>query len=241
MKKIDVLGTMPAVDFDPIRAVQEQLKLIEHNERDAIERIGLSAPDYANQDIINAKGKVYRESDIRKLCFKYDFKFLPPSEYIGKVPPSLGKALMDYGVNSKPRGNFKILAPREMFRREIVSWEDPVLFYYLGNGYWEVVHRWGNDMNPIRVLKSAWRLLTHWNCRKFSMDAYIFIYVTLFLAGGLLSFFLSWIPAIHQFHNFLSWSVFGFVVSTILMTVFEWLDRKKFWNKTDQEIEIFLK
>jgi hypothetical protein len=57
---------------------------------------------------------------------------------------------------------FKIMAPSVLFRLE--KTDDPLLFVPLGNGYYYLIHKWGNDLSPFRRLlvwpfKNIWNLL----------------------------------------------------------------------------------
>ncbi len=43
---------------------------------------------------------------------------------------------------------FKIIAPSKLFRLE--DKDDPLLFAPIGNGYFYLIHQWGNDLHPLR-------------------------------------------------------------------------------------------
>jgi len=54
------------------------------------------------------------------------------------------------------------MAPSALFRLE--KTDDPLLFAPLGNDYYYLVHKWGNDLHPLRKLmmwpfKNIWNLL----------------------------------------------------------------------------------
>ena len=46
--------------------------------------------------------------------------------------------------------NFKIIAPSRLFKLE--DKDDPLLFAPIGNNYFYLVHKWGNDLHPLRKL-----------------------------------------------------------------------------------------
>ena len=48
---------------------------------------------------------------------------------------------------------FKIIAPSKLFRLE--DKDDPLLFAPIGNNYFYLIHRWGNDLHPLRKI-FAW-------------------------------------------------------------------------------------
>lgn len=43
---------------------------------------------------------------------------------------------------------FKIIAPSKLFKLE--DKDDPLLFAPIGNNYYYLIHKWGNDLNPLR-------------------------------------------------------------------------------------------
>jgi hypothetical protein len=43
---------------------------------------------------------------------------------------------------------FKVLAPSKLFK--LADKDDPVLFAPIGNGYYYLIHKWGNDLHPLR-------------------------------------------------------------------------------------------
>jgi len=45
---------------------------------------------------------------------------------------------------------YKILAPSKLFQLE--DKDDPLLFAPIGNDYFYLIHKWGNDLHPLRSL-----------------------------------------------------------------------------------------
>ena len=45
---------------------------------------------------------------------------------------------------------YKIVAPSKLFRLE--NADDPILFAPIGNDYFYLIHKWGNDLHPLRRL-----------------------------------------------------------------------------------------
>ena len=59
-------------------------------------------------------------------------------------------------------GEYKVMAPSILFR--LKKTDDPLLFVPLGNDYFYLVHKWGNDLSPMRKVfmwpfKNIWNLL----------------------------------------------------------------------------------
>ena len=53
-------------------------------------------------------------------------------------------------LHSTSLNEFKIIAPASVFKLE--NMDDPLLFAPLGNGYYYLIHKWGNDLHPLRKL-----------------------------------------------------------------------------------------
>ena len=82
------------------------------------------------------------------------------------------------------------MAPSKLFR--LKNTDDPLLFVPLGNSYFYLVHKWGNDLHPFRKL-FMWPLKNLWNM----------IIFLLFI-----SLFLTYITPTSIFSKVESWSVF---------------------------------
>ena len=69
---------------------------------------------------------------------------------------------------------FKIIAPSKLFKLE--NADDPLLFAPVGNDYYYLVHKWGNDLNPFR------RILM-WPYKSFGNLIFTTLVVSLFATG----------------------------------------------------------
>lgn len=95
---------------------------------------------------------IFHISTIKTICVEYRLRFLDsnyfkpefPQEAISKI-----KAL-EKQHNTTLKG-FKIVAPAKLLKLE--NADDPLLFAPIGNGYYYLVHKWGNDLHPLRKLK----------------------------------------------------------------------------------------
>ncbi|UJH67558.1 hypothetical protein [Allomuricauda sp. SCSIO 65647] len=94
---------------------------------------------------------IFHIDQIKKICIDYRLRFLDTKYFKGKFPPSavskIKKLERDHGTQLK---GFKIMAPSRLFKLE--DKDDPLLFAPLGNGYYYLVHKWGNDLHPLRKL-----------------------------------------------------------------------------------------
>ena len=107
--------------------------------------------------------KIFHIQDIKKVCIDYRLRFLDSSFYKGKVPNiALNKIDLLQKEHQTRLNNFKIMGPSSIFQLE--KKDDPLLFVPLGNSYFYLVHKWGNDLHPFRKImmwsfKSIWNLL----------------------------------------------------------------------------------
>ncbi len=105
--------------------------------------------------------RIYHLSSIQKVCINYRLRFLDlhffksplPKEAITKI-----KALEE--THNTSLTDLKIMAPSALFRLE--STDDPLLFVPLGNDYFYLIHKWGNDLKPLRRIR-MWPFKNIWN------------------------------------------------------------------------------
>jgi hypothetical protein len=71
------------------------------------------------------------------------FKNTIPEEAISKIS-NLEKC------HKTKLDGFMIVAPSKAFN--LVSYDDPLLFAPIGNNYFYLIHKWGNDMTPFRKI-----------------------------------------------------------------------------------------
>jgi hypothetical protein len=92
---------------------------------------------------------IYHLNTIKSICIDYRLRFLDTKLFKGEIPYvaiSKIKAL-EKAHNAELKG-FKIVAPSKLFKLE--NADDPLLFAPIGNGYYYLIHKWGNDLNPLR-------------------------------------------------------------------------------------------
>jgi|TARA_A200000159_G_scaffold164290_1_gene193346 hypothetical protein len=107
--------------------------------------------------------RIYHLDQIREVCIDYRLRFLDIKYFKNDLPESAHQAInkieTDHGT---VLANFKVMAPSVLFRLE--RKDDPLLFVPIGNNYYYLVHKWGNDLHPLRKLlmwpfKNIWNLL----------------------------------------------------------------------------------
>ncbi|WP_108868178.1 hypothetical protein [Aquimarina aquimarini] len=93
--------------------------------------------------------KIYHLDQIKKICVNYRLRFLDSKYFKGKLPPSAISAIKNLEKKHETAlEGFKIVAPSKLFKLE--NADDPLLFAPMGNDYFYLVHKWGNDLNPLR-------------------------------------------------------------------------------------------
>jgi hypothetical protein len=107
--------------------------------------------------------KIYHLDHIKKVCIDYRLRFLDIKYFKNNLPKQALEEIKRLEQNHKTTlGEFKIMAPSILFR--LKKTDDPLLFVPIGNNYFYLVHKWGNDLNPFRKLlmwpfKNVWNLL----------------------------------------------------------------------------------
>jgi len=101
-------------------------------------------------DLLDAN-HIYHVDQIRDICVDYRLRFLDTRYFKNEIPQeALNKIKqLEKDHNTTLRG-FKIVAPSKMFKLE--NADDPLLFAPIGNGYFYLIHKWGNDLNAFRKL-----------------------------------------------------------------------------------------
>lgn len=96
--------------------------------------------------------KIYRVEDIKKLCTDYRLRFLDSQYFRGDIPYEATMKIKKLQRTHQTKiEQFKIMAPAPMFELEYQD-KDPLLFIPLGQDRYYLVHKWGNDLHPLRKL-----------------------------------------------------------------------------------------
>ena len=107
--------------------------------------------------------KIYSINTIKSVCIDYRLRFLDIKYFKNKLPNEVFQKIKSLEKTHNTNiGDFKIMAPSALFRLE--KTDDPLLFVPLGNNYYYLIHKWGNDLHPFRKLimwpfKNIWNLL----------------------------------------------------------------------------------
>lgn len=95
--------------------------------------------------------RIYHLEQIRKICIDYRLRFLDLTYFKPELPEEARDAMADLENTHDTRlEGLKIIAPSRLFKLE--DKDDPLLFVPMGNNYFYLVHKWGNDLHPLRRL-----------------------------------------------------------------------------------------
>ena len=94
---------------------------------------------------------IFHIEQIKKICIDYRLRFLDTKYFKGIIPPeAISKIKSLEQQHNTALSGFKIIAPSKLFKLE--DKDDPLLFAPMGNGYYYLVHQWGNDLHPLRKM-----------------------------------------------------------------------------------------
>lgn len=98
--------------------------------------------------------RIYHIDQIRQICIDYRLRFLNSTYFKGEIPQTALSEIkeLEKSHDIELKG-YKIMAPSRLFKLE--DKDDPLLFAPIGNGYYYLIHKWGNDLHPLRRL-FAW-------------------------------------------------------------------------------------
>ncbi|TDN86428.1 hypothetical protein DET49_11588 [Salegentibacter sp. 24] len=95
--------------------------------------------------------RIFHLSDIEKLCIEYRLRFLDSKFFKGEIPyETLVRIKALESAQQMTLKGFKIVAPSKLFKLE--NADDPLMFAPMGNDYFYLIHKWGNDLHPLRKL-----------------------------------------------------------------------------------------
>ena len=95
--------------------------------------------------------RIYHVEDIKHLCITYRLRFLNSSFFKGKIPEEAVSMIRQMEMDHQTKlSGFKIVAPSKLLKLE--NADDPLLFVPIGNDYYYLIHKWGNDLHPFRKL-----------------------------------------------------------------------------------------
>ena len=116
------------------------------------EQNNIKKANHFNFDLLETD-RIYHINTIKEVCINYRLRFLDLKYFKNTLPEEAKQKIgaLENEHNTALR-DLKIMAPSALFRLE--STDDPLLFVPLGNNYFYLIHKWGNDLKPLR----KWRM-----------------------------------------------------------------------------------
>ncbi|TRZ45194.1 hypothetical protein [Robertkochia solimangrovi] len=103
-----------------------------------------------NFDLLESSG-IYHLDHIKEICVDYRLRFLETRYFKGDLPnEALERIKKLEEEHQTTLQGFRIVAPSGSFR--LKNADDPLLFAPIGNGYYYLIHKWGNDLHPFRKM-----------------------------------------------------------------------------------------
>lgn len=103
-----------------------------------------------NFDLLETN-KIYHTSQIKAICIDYRLRFLDSHYFKNEIPAEAISKIKSLEKNHNTiLEGFKIMAPSKLF--QLKNYDDPLLFAPIGNDYYYLIHKWGNDVNPFRKI-----------------------------------------------------------------------------------------
>ena len=95
--------------------------------------------------------RIFHRDTIKKICIDYRLRFLDLDYFKGDVPVEAIESIqaLEQAHNTELQ-KMKIVAPSKLFK--LKNADDPLLFVPIGNQYYYLIHKWGNDLHPLRKL-----------------------------------------------------------------------------------------
>mgnify|MGYP000743009832 CR=1 FL=1 len=127
--------------------------------------------------------KIYHIHQIKKVCIDYRLRFLDSKYFKGDIPPEAFQKIAEIEKQHKIEvKGFKIIAPSKLFK--LKDKDDPLLFAPIGNDYFYLIHKWGNDLHPLRkILMWPFKNIVNLTLVVFLISSF----VTLLVPNGLFS------------------------------------------------------
>ena len=165
-----------------ITNIENELQAIKNKSNKNSNVYDLNIPFFNDFDIDKLKSKnIYHISDIKKTCIDYRLRFLNTKYFKGDIPLSAQTKLKTFKKEQKLNIlDLKIMAPSKLFK--LKNADDPLLFCNLGNDYFYLIDKWGNDLSFFRKI-SMWPFKSLTNILFFI--AFLSLLATLIIPKGI--------------------------------------------------------
>jgi len=128
-----------------VQKVFERDNLYETSVKEALENSKKDQNNSFDLELLETN-RIFHINDIQKTCIAYRLRFLESSLFKSEIPQEAINSIKQLEKkHSTSLKGFMIMAPSKLFKLE--NYDDPLLFAPIGNGYYYLVHKWGNDLS----------------------------------------------------------------------------------------------
>ncbi|MEM0543464.1 hypothetical protein WFZ85_12620 [Flavobacterium sp. j3] len=159
MKKIDLELKLRSFrdnekNSDLLLQVEKILNDDENSRTEISNKLSTKNPSKAENalvfDLLKTEN-IYHLSHIEKICVDYRLRFLDSNLFKNTIPEEAISKIKNLEKEHQTNlSGFKIVAPSKAFH--LVNYDDPLLFVPIGNNYYYLIHKWGDEMNSFRKL-----------------------------------------------------------------------------------------
>ncbi len=94
---------------------------------------------------------IFHIEQIKTISIDYRLRFLDSHLFKNEIPEeAISKIRFLEKTHRTTLQGFKIIAPSKTF--QLQNYDDPLLFAPIGNNYFYLIHKWGNDLHPLRKI-----------------------------------------------------------------------------------------
>ena len=168
--------------LNEVRTILEELEEEREKIQKNLKNTSGKFPNSYNPELLDSE-KIFHIEQVKKICVDYRLRFLDSKLFKGTIPEeAISKIRLLENEHRTELMGFKVLAPSKMFK--LKDKDDPMLFAPIGNGYYYLIHKWGNDLHPLRRLL-MWPFKNIINLALFIL--FLSYFLTLLIPEGLFS------------------------------------------------------
>ena len=152
-QKLEAFRNRNVSEEELLWQVKEILDREQENEEAIVKRLQEVETSDHNDfvfDLLESR-RIFHISHIRKLSIDYRLRFLPSRYFKSNLPLEALQEIkrLEKEHHTQLKG-FRVMAPSKHFKLE--NADDPILFAPIGNNYYYLIHKWGQDLHPLRKL-----------------------------------------------------------------------------------------
>jgi hypothetical protein len=140
-----------SIIMEEVYAVLDQNEAQRTQIKEALFSESSTNANYFNFDLLETH-QIFHIDQIKTICIDYRLRFLESNLFQNPLPEEAITKIDELQKLHKTELNgFKIVAPSSAFN--LKNYDDPLLFAPIGNGYYYLIHKWGNDVSFLRKWK----------------------------------------------------------------------------------------